>query len=97
MSEYTNIISDLPYKSLEECEKALKEQHNAEYGKISSQEYTKRSHNIKHSISRIFMALSECANCDEVLQALNGREHRLEAFERYLRHDNYMSVFYRIF
>lgn len=95
MSEYTSMIDTLPYKSLDECEKALKERYTADYDDISSHEYNKTLHNVNRSISRIFLALSECASCDEVLTALGGKPYRIEAFERYLKHDSYMPVFYQ--
>lgn len=94
--DYKAMINALPYKSLDEVEKALKNRYNADFDELKSSNYNKTMHDIKRSISAIFLALSEGASCDEVLTALDGKAYRLEAFERYLAHDNYMSVFMQL-
>lgn len=94
--EYKEMIETLTYKSLDEIEKALSDRYNANFDELKSSNYNKTMHDIQRSISRIFLALSEGATCDEVLTALDGKTYRLEAFERYLNNNNYMSVFMRI-
>ena len=94
--DYKDTINKLPYKSLDEVEKALLDRYNADFDELKNSNYNKTMHDIQRSISRIFLALSEGANCDEVLTALDGKAYRLEAFERYLSHNNYMSVFMQL-
>lgn len=94
--EYQEMINALPYKSLDEVEKALSERYNADFDELKNSNYNKIMHDVKRSISRIFLALSEGASCDEVLKALDGKTYRLEAFERYLSNNNYMSVFMQL-
>lgn len=96
VKEYQEMINALPYKSLDEIEKTLSDRYNADFDELKSSNYNKVMHDIKCSISRIFLALSEGASCDEVLTVLDGKQYRIEAFERYLSHNNYMSAFMRI-
>lgn len=96
VKEYQEMINALPYKSLNEIEKALSDRYNADFDELKSSNYNKVMYDIKRSISRIFLALSEGASCDEVLKALDGKAYRLEAFERYLNNNNYMSVFMQL-
>ena len=94
--EYQEMINALPYRSLDEVEKALSDRYNADFDELKNSNYNKIMHDIQRSISRIFLALSEGATCDEVLAALDGKQYRIEAFERYLTNTNYMSVFMQL-
>lgn len=96
VKEYQEMINALPYKTLDEVEKALSDRYNADFDELKSSNYNKVMHDIKRSISRIFLALSEGASCDEVSKALGGKVYRIEAFERYLSNNNYMSVFMQL-
>ena len=94
--EYQKLLYDLPYRSLEAAEKALKSRYNVDISTLKSTDYNKLIHDVQYSISHIFLTLSESASCEEVLKELGGKKYRTEAFERYLRHESFMPIFMRL-
>ena len=96
IKEYQKMLCDLPYRSLEAAEKALKSRYDVDISTLKSADYNKLIHNVQYSISNIFLTLSESASCEEVLKELGGKKYRTEAFERYLRHESFMPIFMRL-
>lgn len=94
--EYQKMLSDLPYRSLDAAEKALKNRYDVDINTLKSADYNKLIHDVQYSISHIFLTLSESASCEEVLKELDGKKYRAEAFERYLKHESFMPVFMRL-
>lgn len=94
--EYQNLLAKLPYKSLNMAEKALKSRYDVDISTLKSADYNKLIHDVQYSISHIFLALSESASCEDVLEELDSKKYRLEAFERYLRHESFMPLFMRL-
>ena len=95
-TEYQNLLAKLPYKSLNTAEKALKSRYDVDISTLKSADYNKLIHDVQYSISNIFLTLSESASCEEVLKELGNKKYRTEAFERYLRHESFMSIFMRL-
>lgn len=94
--EYQNLLAKLPYKSLNMAEKALKSRYDVDISTLKSADYNKLIHDVQYSISNIFLTLSESASCEDVLKELGNKKYRTEAFERYLRHESFMSIFMRL-
>ena len=94
--EYQKLLCDLPYRSLEAAEKALKNRYDVDISTLKSADYNKLIHDVQYSISNIFLTLSESASCEEVLKELGGKKYRTEAFERYLRHESLMPILMRL-
>ena len=94
--EYQKLLCNLPYRSLEAAEKALKSRYDVDISTLKSADYNKLIHDVQYSISHIFLTLSESASCEEVLKELGDKKYRTEAFERYLRHESFMPIFMRL-
>lgn len=94
--EYQKSLAKLPYKSLNTAEKALKSRYDVDISTLKSADYNKLIHDVQYSISHIFLTLSESASCEDVQEELGSKKHRIEAFERYLKHENFMPLFMRL-
>lgn len=94
--EYQKMLGNIPYRSLDAAEKALKSRYDVDISTLKSADYNKLIHDVQYSISHIFLALSESASCEDVLKELDSKKYRIEAFERYLKHENFMSLFMRL-